>query len=109
MLDASALAAAGVTRVHNGQTTNEQVYQVVNGDQVYLVYGSGLGSATSATATIGNVSATVASLYAGPQSTCAGPDRHNILIPASLAGADSVNIVVTAGSKPSTAVNVTIQ
>ena len=65
MLNANALAAATVIRVHNGQNTSEPVYQIVNrsivaspialnGDQVYLVlYGSGLGNATTATATIG--------------------------------------------------------
>jgi uncharacterized protein (TIGR03437 family) len=119
MLNANALAAAGIVRVHNGVTTNEQVYQVVNGnitaspialngDSVYLVlYGSGLGSATSATATIGGVNATVA--YAGAQGTYAGLDQYNVLIPASLAGKGSVNVMVTAGGKPSNAVNVTIQ
>ena len=73
MLNANALAAAGVIRVHNGQNTNELPYAIdpltsglvpnpiaLNGDQVYLVlYGSGLGNATSATATIGGVIATV--------------------------------------------------
>ena len=119
LLNASGLAAATIVRVHNGQTTNEQVYQSVNGnvvaspialngDQVYLVlYGSGLGSATTATATVGGVSATVA--YAGAQSTYAGLDQYNVLIPASLAGKGNVNVIVTAGGKPSNAVNVTVQ
>ncbi len=119
MLNGNALAAAGVIRVHNGVTTSEQPYQIINGafvaspialngDQVYLVlYGSGLGSATSATATIGGVSATVA--YSGPQSTYPGLDQYNVLIPSSLAGRGSVNVIVTAAGKPSNAVNVTIQ
>lgn len=119
MLNANALAAAGIVRVHNGVTTNEQVYQLLNGsivaspialngDSVYLVlYGSGLGTATSATATIGGVSASVA--YAGAQGTYAGLDQYNVLIPASLAGKGSVNAIVTAGGKPSNAVNITIQ
>ncbi len=119
LLNANALAAASVIRVHNGQQTVEQDYAVVdrkvvaspialNGDQVYLsVYGSGLGSATSATATIGGVSATVS--YAGSQSVYPGLDQYNILIPGSLAGKGNVNLIVTAGGKPSNPVNVTIQ
>ncbi|HVW11259.1 MAG TPA: YHYH protein [Bryobacteraceae bacterium] len=119
MINANALAAAGVVRVHNGQAADEQVYQVSNGaviarpipldgDAVYLVlYGSGLGSAASATATIGGVNAAVA--YAGPQGTYAGLDQYNLLIPASLAGQGSMDVIVTAGGKPSNPVNVTIQ
>lgn len=120
MLNTTALAAATLVRVHNGVNTNEQVYSTasdgsivasaisLNGDQVYLVvYGSGLGSATSATATIGGVSATVA--YAGAQGTYSGLDQYNILIPSSLAGKGKVDVVVTAGGKPSNAVNITIQ
>ncbi len=119
MINANALAAAGVVRAHDGQATNEQVYQVSNGavtarpialdgDSVYLVlYGSGLGSGTSATASVGGVNATVA--YAGPQGTYAGLDQYNVLIPASLAGKGSVDVIVTAGGKPSNPVNVTIQ
>ena len=120
LLNRSALAAATLVRTHNGVTTNEQVYKTasdgsltanpvsLNGDQVYLVlYGSGLGSATTATATIGGVSATVA--YAGAQGTYSGLDQYNILIPASLAGKGKVDVVVMAGGKPSNAVNITIQ
>ena len=119
MLNASGLAAATITRVSNGVTTTEQVYTSsngslvanpiqLNGDQVYLsVYGSGLGSATTATATIGGVAATVQ--YAGPQLTYSGLDQFNILIPSSLSGAGKSDIVVTAGGKPSNPVNVTIQ
>jgi uncharacterized protein (TIGR03437 family) len=119
MLNATALAAAYITRVHLGQQTFEQVYQLVNGnvvagpialngDQVYLsVYGSGLGSATSATATIGGVSAFVT--YAAHSQDFAGVDQYNVLIPASLAGRGKVDLIVTAGAKPSNPVNVTIQ
>lgn len=118
-LNGNALAAATVSRVHNGAVTNEQVYTAsngtvvaspiaLNGDQVYLVlYGSGLGSATTAAATIGGVSATVA--YAGSQGTYAGLDQYNVLIPASLAGKGKVDVVITAGGKPSNPVNVIIQ
>jgi uncharacterized protein (TIGR03437 family) len=119
MLNSNALAAATITRSHNGTVTNEQVYQVsngsvvaspiaLNGDTVYLVvYGSGMGSATTATATIGGVPATVA--YAGAQGTYQGLDQFNIVIPASLAGKGKVDVVVTAGGKPSNPVNITIQ
>ncbi len=120
MLNATGLAAATLTRVHNGVITTEQVYTTatdgsvvaspiaLNGDQVYLtLYGSGLGSATSATATIGGVAATVA--YAGAQGTYSGMDQYNILIPTSLAGKGKVDVVVTAGGKPSNAANITLQ
>jgi uncharacterized protein (TIGR03437 family) len=121
MLNATALAAAGIVRVHNGQTTNERVYEIdpltgalvanpiaLNGDQVFLVlYGSGLGTAATATATVGGVSANVT--YSGAQGTYAGLDQYNVQIPASLAGKGSVNVTVTAGGKPSNTVNVTIQ
>jgi uncharacterized protein (TIGR03437 family) len=108
MLNVNALAAAYVARVHKGQQTFEQVDNPIalNGDQVYLsVYGSGLGAATSATATIGGVNATVT--YSGTQSN--GADQYNILIPASLAGQGKVDLIVTAAGKPSNPVNVTIQ
>lgn len=119
MLNATALAAATLTRVHNGAVTTEQVYSVsngavvaqpisLNGDQVYLtLYGSGLGAATTATATVGGVPATVS--YAGPQGTYQGLDQYNLLIPNSLAGMGKVDVVVTAAGKPSNPVNLTIQ
>ena len=72
-----------------------------------MLYGSGLGSTTTATATIGGISATVT--YAGAQATYQGMDQFNILIPASLAGKGKVDVVVTAAGKPSNPVNVTIQ
>ena len=75
---------------------------------VYLIlFGSGLGSATSASATIGGISATVA--YAGQPGTYPGVDQYNILIPPSLAGKGQVNVVVTAAGLPSNTVNFTIQ
>ncbi len=103
----------------NGVTTTEQVYTStnggvvanpisLNGDQVYqTLYGSGLGSATTATAAVGGVAATVQ--YAGPQMIYSGLDQFNILIPSSLAGAGKVDIVITAGGKPSNPLNVTIR
>jgi len=113
LANAQGLAAAYLTRVHNGQQSFEQVTGSAidlgpSTDQVYLsIVGSGLGTATTATATIGNVAATVAS--AGPQGTYAGLDQYNILIPSALAGAGKVNIVVTAAGKQSNPVNITIQ
>jgi uncharacterized protein (TIGR03437 family) len=110
MANANAAAAGSVTRIHNGVATSESIANPIalNGDQVYLtLYGSGLGSATSATATIGGVAATVS--YAGPQGSFPGLDQYNILIPESLAGMGTVNLVVTAGGRPSNPVNVTMQ
>jgi uncharacterized protein (TIGR03437 family) len=71
------------------------------------LFGSGLGGATSATATIGGVDAAVS--YAGPQGVYPGLDQYNILIPPSLAGKGKVEVVVTAGGLPSNPVTVTIQ
>ncbi len=119
LLNANALAAATLTRVHNGEVTSEQVYSVsgaslvakpiaLNGDQVYLtLYGSGLGSASTATATIGGVPATVQ--FAGPQGTYKGLDQYNIVIPGSLAGMGKVDIIVSAGGKLSNPANITVQ
>lgn len=110
MANPKALAAGSVTRLHNGDSTSEPLAAPIalNGDQVYLtLYGSGLGSATSATATIGGVSATVT--YAGPQGSFPGLDQYNILIPNTLAGKRNVDVVVTAGGKPSNPVNILLQ
>jgi uncharacterized protein (TIGR03437 family) len=70
------------------------------------LYGSGLGSATSVTGTVGGIPATVS--YAGPQGTYPGLDQYNVLIPDSLAGKGKVNVVVSADGKPSNPVNVVI-
>ena len=118
-VNAPGLAAAYVLRSVSQQVTT--VYQIEGGkvvaqpvsagtsaDPAYLVLvGSCLGSATSATVTIGGVSTTVS--YAGTQLTYKGLDQYNILIPASLAGRGSVDVVVTVAGKPSNVVNVTIQ
>jgi uncharacterized protein (TIGR03437 family) len=117
-VNGNGLAAAYVLYA-NGTTSN--VYQAQNGAIVaqpvsagsasspaYLVLvGSGLGSATSASATIGGISATVA--YAGQPGTYPGVDQYNILIPPSLAGKGQVNVVVTTAGLPSNTVNFTIQ
>lgn len=118
-VNATGLPAAYVLRSVSQQVST--AYQVQSGsivaqpvsagtvaDPAFLVLvGSGLGSATSATATIGGVSTTVS--YAGTQGTYKGLDQYNILIPTSLAGKGSVDVVVTAAGKPSNTVNITIQ
>jgi uncharacterized protein (TIGR03437 family) len=73
----------------------------------YLVlYGSGLGSATSATATVGGVGTTVA--YAGAQGTYPGLDQYNVAIPPALVGKGTVDVVITAAGLPSNTISVTI-
>jgi len=69
-----------------------------------VVFGSGLGSATSATATIGGIATTVS--YAGPQGTYPGVDQYNIAIPSSLIGKGAASVVVTAAGSPSNTVSV---
>ena len=64
-----------------------------------------MGSATSATATVGGVPATV--IYAGPQGTYAGLDQFNILLPDGMTG--RVEVIVTAGGKASNPVKFTIE
>jgi uncharacterized protein (TIGR03437 family) len=109
--NAGALAAGTFTRVHNGTAAANNIGSApiaLNGDQVYLsLYGSGLGSATSATATVGGIDATVS--YAGTQGTYPGLDQYNILVPNSVAGMGRVDVVVSAGGKHSNPVNLTIQ
>jgi uncharacterized protein (TIGR03437 family) len=111
MGDATAIAAGSLVRVHNSATTTSNIANTpisLNGDQVYLtLYGSGLGNAAFASATIGGIAATVS--YAGAQGVYTGLDQYNILIPGAAAGKGKVDIVVTAGGKRSNPVNVTIQ
>ncbi len=111
MANPTALAAGSITRVHGGATIVSVIGAdpiAIDSDQVVLtLYGSGLGAATSATATIGGMAAAVS--YAGPQGTYAGLDQYNILIPSSAAGLGKADIIVTAGGKPSNPINVTIQ
>jgi uncharacterized protein (TIGR03437 family) len=118
-VNTSGLAAAYTLRPQSGTTT--EVYESRGGavaakpvsagtaaDPAYLVLvGSGLGSASSATATIGGVPTTVS--YAGAQGTYRGVDQYNILIPPSLSGKGAVEVIVTAAGKASNTVNITIQ
>lgn len=69
------------------------------------VYGTGLGSATSATATVNAQPASVS--YAGPQGEFAGLDQFNIQIPAGVTGV--AEIVITAAGKRSNAITVSLQ
>jgi uncharacterized protein (TIGR03437 family) len=75
----------------------------VNGTTYLVLFGSGLGSANSATATIGGVSAAVS--YAGAQGTYPGLDQYNIAVPASAIGKGQANVIVTAAGLPSNTVN----
>ncbi|HXS98277.1 MAG TPA: YHYH protein [Candidatus Limnocylindrales bacterium] len=104
MLDDTGLAAAyGISE--SGTVT--PVTSAIPAGSYLALFGSGLGSATSAAATIGGVSATVT--YAGPQGTYPGLDQYNILIPPALAGKGQVDVVVTAAGLPSNAVYITVQ
>ncbi len=99
-------------RIRNGQVTVEDATLPVDlgpdTDQVYLIlFGSGLGSATSASATIGGATATVA--FAGAQGTYSGLDQYNVLVPRSLIGRGKVDVLVKAGGKTSNAVNITVR
>jgi len=111
-IDASGAAKGYVVRVRNGQNTVESLGTPVDlgpaTDQVYVVlYGSGLGTVTSATATVGGVAAQVA--YAGTSGAYPGIDQYNILLPRSLAGKGSVAVVTTASGRPSNTAAITIQ
>ena len=106
------LAAAQVARIRAGNTIYENVTGPITigpaSEQATLIlYGTGLNSASSVTATIRGGAVPVA--YAGPQGTFAGLDQINIPLPASLAGSGKVDIVVTAAQKPSNPVQLTIQ
>ncbi len=111
-IDGTGVAKGYVVRARNGVNTVETLGASIDlgpaTDQVYVVlYGSGLGAVTSATATIGGTSAQVA--YAGTSGAYPGIDQYNILIPRSLAGKGSVAVVATASGRPSNAANISIQ
>ncbi|HTQ54942.1 MAG TPA: SBBP repeat-containing protein [Bryobacteraceae bacterium] len=122
-LNAAGLVAAWVLPVISGtQQPLQPVYQVADGsvvalpvslgssnEQVYLeIYGTGLRSAKSVTATVGSL--TVPVLYAGPAPGWAGEDQVNIgPLPQALAGQGSLNIVVAADGQQANVVTVTIQ
>src|SRR5204863_4630495 len=98
------LAAAYVTRVTGTHVSTDSVSAPIDvapaGDQVYLILAAtGLGNASSATATIGGVEAQV--VYAGSQGVWPGLDQINVLIPRSLAGKGRVDVILTAVGKVS--------
>ncbi len=107
------LAAAQVARIRGGST----IYEPISGgaitigpaaEQATLVlYGTGLNSTSTVTATIGGTAAPVA--YAGPQGTYPGLDQINIPLTSSLAGKGKVDVVLTAGQKLSNPVQITLQ
>ena len=106
------LAAAYVTRVTGTHVSTDSVSAPIDvapaGDQVYLILAAtGLGNASSATATIGGVEAQV--VYAGSQGVWPGLDQINVLIPRSLAGKGRVDVILTAGGKVSNPVYITIR
>ena len=104
-------AAGQAIRTVNGANVTTSTLNPVDlgtSGEVYLVlYGSGRGGATTATATIGGVAATVA--YAGPQGEYAGLDQYNLVIPRSLAGRGRVPVVLTVGGFATNPVYITIQ
>ena len=115
------LATGYVTRVRGGAQFTEQFAQSSNGvtsalplslgpagDEVYLVlYGGNLGAVSSATATIGGVSAPV--LFAGPLPPGNGVAQFNLAVPRQLAGRGAAEILITVNGKTSNAVNVVFQ
>lgn len=116
------VAAGYLIRVRNGQQSYEPLYQVdgagvispalidlgPDSDQVYLViYGTGLGKTTQASATIGGVSVTPA--YAGPQGGYTGLDQFNLLLPRTLAGKGKVGLTVAAAGRASNQVTLLIK
>jgi len=107
---ATVTVTVGSTSVTGGlivAATYPNLFPVSQTIGAYLVlYGSGLGGATSATATVGGVSTTVA--YAGAQGTYPGLDQYNVAIPPSLVGKGNVDVVITAAGLPSNTISVTI-
>jgi uncharacterized protein (TIGR03437 family) len=78
---------------------------------VYLIlYGTGIRNRSS----LGNVTANIGGtnvpvLYAGPQSSYAGLDQVNLVLPLSLSGSGEVNIVLTVDGQTANVVTVNIQ
>jgi len=120
-LSTDGLAQAYITRARGGFETAESAAQLRDGayvmtpidlgpagDEVYLVlYVTGLGSATTITATIAGVDAPFA--FAGAEGVYPGIEIVKMRIPRELSGAGKVNVVVTADGKSSTPVYVGIK
>ncbi len=109
--NAQEVAAGQVVRSVNGANVTTSTLSNVDlgasGDVYLILYGSGRGATTTATATIGGVAATVN--YAGAQGEYAGLDQYNMIIPRSLAGKGRVPVVLTVGGRASNPVYITIQ
>ena len=121
-LNASNLAAAYVDCVAGNTQTLENPFQVsggvlvaqaVNlsacGQNILLLYGTGLDKAQAANVQVmfGNTAGTV--LYTGPQGTWPGLDQINVLIPKSLEGAGNISVVLSVAGMTANTVNFTIQ
>jgi uncharacterized protein (TIGR03437 family) len=124
LLNAGGLAAAALTRVHNGDVSYEHVYQLdssdaivpfpidlgPDGDQVYLtLYGTGIRAAGTAgvALSVGGVSTAVS--YAGSQGTFSGLDQVNVLLPRSLAGRGDVIVALSAQGVSANAAHLTMK
>jgi len=109
--NAEEVAAGQAVRSVNGANLTTSTLSNIDlgpsGDVYLLLYGSGRGNTTAATATIGGVAATVT--YAGPQGEYAGLDQYNLIIPRSLAGRGRMPVVLTVGGFATNPVYVTIQ
>ncbi len=119
------IAAAYITRVRNGQNTDEPVIQInqtgaitalpidlgPETDQLYLIlFGTGRGTtANAANVQVKIGSETVGATYAGPQGTWSGLDQYNVPIPRSLAGKGKVSVALSVNGKTSNAVSLTFK
>jgi len=74
---------------------------------VLILFGTGIRGATSISATIGGMPATV--MYAGPQADFPGLDQVNLPLSLNLRGAGVVNVVLTVDGQMSNPVQVAIQ
>jgi uncharacterized protein (TIGR03437 family) len=110
---ANAEEVANATVIHIRGT--QQVFESsispfsLDGDtETYLVlYGSGRGKETTATATIGGIASDVA--YAGPYPAVAGVDQYNLRISKSLAGKGAVDVILNVSGRTSNPVRITIR
>ncbi len=117
-------AAAYITRVRNGQNTDEPIIQVSptgiitalpidfgpETDQLYLIcFGTGLGKTASPVVNVNIGDVTVSAAYAGPQGTWGGLDQYNVALPRTLIGKGRVNVTVNVNGKASNAVTLVIK
>ncbi len=117
-------AAAYLTRVRNGQNTDEPIIQISQTgaitalpidfgpetDQLYLIlFGTGLGKTVSPIVSVNLGDATVSAVYAGAQGTWLGLDQYNVPLPRTLIGKGKINVTVSVNGKPSNAVTLVIK